>query len=234
MNECQRAFYFEASVWATRTLLIPIFVVMIGSSQISYADVYRFVDNQGVAHFTDTPNHPGYTLFKKSHYTARLDKNFISQGFKVKFIRYLDVSIRSDHASPYDLSSLRNTIDYDALIRMEGAHSGLDPKLLAAVIDAESAANPNALSPKGAMGLMQLMPATAERFGVTNAFDPAQNIRGGAQYLAQLLKMFNYDVALALAAYNAGEGNVIRYGHQIPPFEETRKYVDKVITKYHR
>ena len=201
---------------------------------LGHSDVYRFIDDQGVAHFTDAPEHPGYTLYKKSKQTARIDKNFVSPGFKVQFIRYLETSHRMKALNPYDFSMPRNMIDFDALIQKEGANNGLDPQLLAAVISTESAANPRAVSPKGAMGLMQLMPATAERFGVENAFDPAQNIRGGAQYLAQLLKMFNYDVSLALAAYNAGEGNVIRYGHQIPPFEETRKYVDKVISTYHR
>ena len=199
-----------------------------------HADIYRFVDDHGIAHFTDSPEHPGYTLYKKTKQTARIDKNFVSPGFKVQFIRYLDTGHRLNPSSPYDFSTPRNMIDFEALIQKEGANTGLDPQLLAAVISTESAANPRAVSPKGAMGLMQLMPATAERFGVEDAFDPAQNIRGGAQYLAQLLKMFNYDVSLALAAYNAGEGNVIRYGHQIPPFEETRKYVDKVISNYHR
>ena len=96
-----------------------------------------------------------------------------------------------------------------------------------AIIHAESAFNPNALSRVGAQGLMQLMPATARRFGVGNAFDAAQNIRGGVQYLAFLLKRFNGDLSLAAAGYNAGEGAVDKY-RGVPPYSETQRYVQRV------
>ena len=93
----------------------------------------------------------------------------------------------------------------------------------------ESAYDPQALSRAGAMGLMQLMPGTAQRYGVSNAWDPVQNLDGGARYLRDLLKMFNQDLRLALAGYNAGEGAVQKYGNQIPPYRETQNYVVKVM-----
>jgi soluble lytic murein transglycosylase-like protein len=103
----------------------------------------------------------------------------------------------------------------------------LSPRLVHSVIQAESNYDPNAVSPKGAQGLMQLIPATARRFGVANVFDPADNIQGGARYLKYLLELYKGDEALALAAYNAGEGAVSRYGG-VPPFPETQGYVAKV------
>ncbi len=103
----------------------------------------------------------------------------------------------------------------------------ISPQLVHSVIRAESNYDPNAVSPKGALGLMQLIPATARRFGVSDVFDPADNIQGGARYLKHLLDLYKGDEALALAAYNAGEGAVSRYGG-VPPFPETQNYVAKV------
>ena len=99
---------------------------------------------------------------------------------------------------------------------------------------AESAFNPNALSRAGASGLMQLMPDTARRYGVRNIFDPVENVHGGVRYLKDLLAMFNGDMKLALAGYNAGENAVIRAGNRVPPYPETQNYVPKVIDIYHR
>jgi soluble lytic murein transglycosylase-like protein len=105
----------------------------------------------------------------------------------------------------------------------------LYPELLHAVIRTESAYNPAALSSAGAVGLMQLMPGTAKRYGVPDIWDPVENLRGGARYLRDLLDLFGNDLRLALAAYNAGENAVIKYGNRIPPYPETQRYVRKVL-----
>jgi len=118
------------------------------------------------------------------------------------------------------------------LIEAAAQASQLEPALIHAVIAAESGYNPSALSPKGAVGLMQLMPQTAKRYSVTNPLDPLQNIQGGARYLRDLLRMFNNDLKLALAAYNAGENAVMKYGNRIPPFPETLAYVPRVLSYY--
>lgn len=122
----------------------------------------------------------------------------------------------------------------DDLITQAAARNGIDHHLILAVMKQESSFNPQAVSYKGARGLMQLMPATAARFGVRDIFDPAQNIEGGARYLRFLLDTFNGDVELALAGYNAGEGAVMRYGNQIPPYRETQDYVRKISAHYAR
>lgn len=109
---------------------------------------------------------------------------------------------------------------------------GLDPLLVRALIRAESNFDPRAVSPKGAVGLMQLMPQTAQRYGVENRFDPAQNVEGGVRYLRDLIAMFEGDLTLALAAYNAGEGAVLKYGRRVPPYAESQQYVVKVRAFY--
>ncbi|MCD9030710.1 lytic transglycosylase domain-containing protein [Luteimonas sp. Y-2-2-4F] len=120
-----------------------------------------------------------------------------------------------------------NTDAYAAEVRNAAREFGVEEAIVRAIMHAESAFNPNALSRAGAQGLMQLMPATASRFGVANPFDPAQNIRGGVEYLAWLLRRFNGDLTLAAAGYNAGEGAVDRHGG-VPPYSETRRYVERV------
>jgi soluble lytic murein transglycosylase-like protein len=121
---------------------------------------------------------------------------------------------------------------YDALITQAAARHGVDPNLVIAVMRQESGFNSRALSYKGASGLMQLMPGTARRFGVTNIFDPAQNIEGGTRYLRFLLDTFNGDVKLVLAGYNAGENAVVNSGYRIPRYRETQNYVRSISARY--
>ena len=120
----------------------------------------------------------------------------------------------------------------DQLIKTNASQFAIDPYLVFLVIEQESHFRPRVVSPKGAKGLMQLMPGTARRFGVTRPFDPAQNIRGGTQYLKQLLTMFDGRVDLALASYNAGEHRVLGYGNKVPPFKETQNYVKQISSRY--
>ncbi|MFJ2995544.1 transglycosylase SLT domain-containing protein [Pandoraea sp. NPDC087047] len=128
----------------------------------------------------------------------------------------------------------RATLPFDALIRRTAQAKSLDAALLHAIIDIESGYDPQAVSGRGAIGLMQVLPRTGQRFGVRRLEDPAENLRAGASYLRWLLSRFDDDVTLALAAYNAGEGAVLRYGRQVPPFPETQNYVRKVLAGYSR
>jgi soluble lytic murein transglycosylase-like protein len=134
-----------------------------------------------------------------------------------------------DHYNP---AVLARATQYDSIIEKAAVSAAVEPNLLRAVIVVESGFNSRAVSKKGAVGLMQLMPATASRFGVSNRYDPIQNIRGGAAYLKFLMDRFGHDVRLALAAYNAGEEAVDRNGGQIPPFSETMAYVPRVLKIY--
>ena len=120
----------------------------------------------------------------------------------------------------------------DSLIRENGARYGVDPYLVYCVMHQESRFSSAALSVKGAQGLMQLMPGTAARYGVTNSNDPAQNIRGGTRYLKDLLQLFHGRIDLALAGYNAGEGAVMKYGQAVPPYKETKDYVRLISKRY--
>lgn len=176
------------------------------------ADVYAFIDENGVSHFSNVPQDPRYRLYWRN---PRIEAPAAAPAERKP-------------AAPVDVAAFRPHIESAA------AETRLDPQLLHAVIRTESGYNPRAVSPKGALGLMQLMPDTARRYGVANAFDPAQNVRGGARYLRDLLQMFSQDLSLALAAYNAGEGAVARYGNRIPPFPETQAYVPRVLRDYQR
>jgi hypothetical protein len=133
-------------------------------------------------------------------------------------------------------SSLRGyttgSAEVDGYLISSGTRHGVDPLLLYSVMHQESSFKSRAISPKGARGLMQLMPLTAARYGVTNIFDPKQNIEGGARYLHFLLDHFDGDINLALAGYNAGEGAVEKYGWRIPPYSETQEYVRRISRRY--
>jgi hypothetical protein len=120
----------------------------------------------------------------------------------------------------------------DGYLVDSGTRNGIDPLLLYSIMHQESSFKSHAISPKGARGLMQLMPGTAMRFGVTNIFDPRQNIEGGARYVSFLLDRFDGDVNLTLAGYNAGEGAVEKYGWRIPPYAETQEYVRRISRRY--
>ena len=129
-----------------------------------------------------------------------------------------------------DWTSGNDRIDH--LIKINAAQFGVDPYLVFCVIEQESQFKPYARSPKGAQGLMQLMPGTARRLGVRKPYDPAENIMGGTRYLKELMTMFNGRVDLVLASYNAGEGAVMKYGRNVPPYRETREYVKKIGKRY--
>lgn len=175
------------------------------------ANIYAFKDENGVTHFSNLPH---------------LDKRF-------KLVYRIPTSLQlrpnawsANGPKVVDIEKLVPIIANAARI------NGLDAKLVHAVIRAESGYNEHAISSRGAVGLMQLIPATAQRYGVVNSHDPTENISGGTRYLRDLLKMFNGDVELALAGYNAGENAVIRAGHRIPPYPETMAYVPKVLQFY--
>jgi soluble lytic murein transglycosylase-like protein len=140
-----------------------------------------------------------------------------------------------DYAPEPNLRSLTSRVArFREMVSTTAERHSLDPRLLHALITVESGYNPQAISPKGAIGLMQLMPGTARRYGIQDPRDPQQNLQAGARYLSDLLRLFNNDVSLALAAYNAGEHAVIRHGHRIPPYRETEAYVPKVLALYRK
>ncbi|MBF6022745.1 lytic transglycosylase domain-containing protein [Lysobacter niastensis] len=163
------------------------------------------------------------------HYTSRRPSG-LANASPVRTIRYsyIETCYACAARPGVDFGRIRlNTAAYNAEIAAASREYGVEEAVVRAIIHAESAYNPNALSRVGAQGLMQLMPATARRFGVDNAFDAAQNIRGGVQYLAWLLKRFNGNLTLAAAGYNAGEGAVDKY-KGVPPYNETQRYVQRV------
>ncbi len=162
--------------------------LLLGMPQNGCADIYRYVDANGTVHFTNTPNGPQFSLYRRETHHG---------------------------------STVAETIRHCAsLFQLEEA-------LIRAVIKAESNFDPRAVSEKGAVGIMQLIPETAREMQVANPLNPEENIRGGSRYLRQMLNEFGGDLDLALAAYNAGPGTVHHYGG-IPPFEETRTYVERV------
>jgi Transglycosylase SLT domain len=142
------------------------------------------------------------------------------------------IHLTSQQTNPSLAGFTTGNSDVDSFIVESGKRNSVDPLLLYSIMHQESTFKPRAMSPKGARGLMQLMPPTASRFGVTNIWDPKQNIEGGARYIRFLLDLFSGDVRLALAGYNAGEGAVLKYGYQVPPYSETREYVRRIGQRY--
>lgn len=184
------------------------------------ADIYSFTDEHGVVHFSNMPHtDKRFRLIYRDPTPATLQGNAPLRPASA-------VAPRPWVPSADDMKR------YAAIIDNAAKSNQLDAALVHAVIKAESSYNPNAVSPKGAMGLMQLMPDTAKRFGVVNAFDPVENINAGTRYLRELLRLFNGNLELAIAGYNAGEGAVMKAGNAIPAFNETRAYVPKVLAYY--
>jgi soluble lytic murein transglycosylase-like protein len=172
------------------------------------ADVFKYVAPDGRVFYTDAPEKGvNYRLIIKSRpkpLTYKTDLKFMAG----------------------------NRLKYNDMIAKAAAKHQMDPRLLHAVIQAESAYNSHAVSSAGAVGLMQLMPDTAKRYGVLDRHDAEQNIDGGTRYLKDLMAMFNSDLRLVVAGYNAGEGAVMKYNYNIPPYKETQNYVQQVLRLY--
>lgn len=175
--------------------------------------IFSFVDDEGMEHLSNIPDDKRYRLvladrFEPARAALRAPRGVLALPFVQR---------------PF----------HDSVARASSA-TGVDAALLHAVITVESGYNQNALSPKGATGLMQLLPATARRYGTFDLRDPGENIHAGARYLRDLLALFDNNLELALAAYNAGENAVIRHGRRLPPYSETRRYVPLVVAHYQR
>lgn len=179
-------------------------VLMVLFAPIALGDIYKKTDQNGRVYFTDEPKGKGYRIVMRTPKKGTVDyKNFV-----------------------------KNRRKFTPLIHDKARLFEVDPALVMAVIHAESAYDQYAKSRAGAVGLMQLMPATAERFGVSNRRNATQNVSGGIQYLRHLLELFEFNIRLTLAAYNAGESAVAKYDNNIPPYPETQNYVKKVVGYY--
>jgi soluble lytic murein transglycosylase-like protein len=182
--------------------------LLAGGTAVAHSRIYSFVDSDGLRHYTDVPDNNRYRLL------------------------VLTPNERTASGERYDAALLARSAQYDVIIEKAAQAAAVEPNLLRAVIVVESGFNSRAVSKRGAIGLMQLMPATASRFGVSNPYDPKQNVHAGARYLKFLMNRFGQNLGLALAAYNAGEDAVERNGGRIPPFTETMAYVPKVLKIY--
>jgi soluble lytic murein transglycosylase-like protein len=192
-------------------VLKPAFLIatlLWASAVAAHSKIYTYVDADGQRHYTDVPDSNRYRLL------------------------VLSPQDRTASGDRYDSSLLAKASRYDSMIEKAALSASVEPNLLRAVIVVESGFNSRAVSKRGAVGLMQLMPATAIRFGVSNPYDPRENVHAGARYLKFLINRFGQDVRLALAAYNAGEEAVERNGGRIPPFTETMAYVPRVLKIY--
>jgi soluble lytic murein transglycosylase-like protein len=191
---------------AAQGIRLATILLAAAAAGVAHADIYSFIDDAGVTHFSNVP----------------VDK------------RYRLLLATPPEPSAHSHKYLAQSAAYDPMIERAAASVAVRPELVRAVIVVESAFNPRAVSKRGALGLMQLKPSTAARYGVANAFDPEQNIIAGTRYLRDLIERFGNNLELALAAYNAGEEAVERYGRSIPPFAETRQYVPNVLRVYRK
>jgi soluble lytic murein transglycosylase-like protein len=186
-------------------LQIVFVLLLVGCATSLWADVYKYTAADGRVYYTDNPKHTKYKLIIRSK----------PKGYQLAF-RYLK----------------KNKRKYTPIILQAARQHKIDPKLVHAVIQAESAYDAKAVSSAGAVGLMQLMPATARQYGAANRKDPKQNIFAGTRYLKHLLELFDDNLELSLAAYNAGEHAVKKYKNKIPPYPETQQYVKQVLNLY--
>ena len=193
-----------------------IILLIVFSLTPAYADIYKYLDENGVLCYTDVP------FGKKAD---RIHKDKEKDSAAPATAKYIKASYRTG------TNSDRYASHYHAIVHEKASAYNVDPSLIKAVIKTESNWNSRAMSRKGAMGLMQLMPGTANDLNVHNPFDPEENIEGGTKYLKYLLEHFNGDLTLALAAYNAGPKAVEKFGY-VPPFSETKQYVKKVLALY--
>ena len=206
------------------------FLLTLSISNQAIADIYKFVDTNGRVHYTDEPRNPLYKrIIKTSPYRLKMmsESRFRNRESNIYPTLFHSFSDRFSNRSI-------NKNKFSDLIANAAYKNGVEERLVHAVIQTESAYNSSAVSRAGAVGLMQLMPDTARRYGVLNRTDPVQNVDGGTRYLKDLLGMFNYNLRLAVAAYNAGENAVIRHNNSIPPYPETQNYVRQVLALYHR
>ena len=197
-----------------------------------HADVYTFVEENGTVRLSNVPDDPRYKLYLREPKDYKLKNDRV--GVKLRDAHQSHLS--GPQTPGLEMQTLLDKQPYQAVVLAAAELNNLSPALVHAVIAVESNYNPAAISPKGAIGLMQLMPATGLRYGVKTEElkEPATNIRAGARYLADLLTLFDGDLRLALASYNAGEAAVLRYGRQIPPYAETQVYVPRVLAFYKR
>lgn len=204
-------------------LLFVAFTALSVMSMPCAADIWGYVDEQGVARLSDHQVNERYLLFKKEAPRPQIEAFIAPPLFERSLANSTVIQVNA---------ALRAQIA--PLIAEVAREYNLDASLLHAIITVESGYNPQAKSPAGAIGLMQLMPGTAARYAVKNIWDPLENLHGGARYLRFLLALFKNNLDLALAAYNAGENAVIQAGNKIPPYAETRAYVPSVLTQYDR
>lgn len=192
------------------SLLLVLLMLLPAAFARAEVKIYTFVDESGERHYTDQPDDNRYRLMINPH----RERTFSGARYAARLLARASI--------------------YDPIIERAAASQAIEANLLRAVIVVESGFNSRAVSRRGAVGLMQLMPSTARRFGVSDLNDPGQNVVAGASYLKFLIKRFGNDVRLALAAYNAGEDAVDRSGGRIPPYSETQAYVPRVLGIYQK